>query len=57
MEQIHKEFLNLVLERNPGMTPRNVLRVALKHPGKALKRLIKDPQAIKILFRRIIKKK
>ena len=56
MEQIHKEFLNLVLERNPGMAPRNVLKVALKHPDKAIKRLVKDPKAIKILLRRIIRK-
>jgi anaerobic magnesium-protoporphyrin IX monomethyl ester cyclase len=56
MEQIHKEFLNLVLERNPGMIPMNVLKVALKHPDKAIKRLVKDPQAIKILLRRILKK-
>jgi len=57
MEQIHKEFLNLVLERNPGMAPRNVLKVALKHPKKAIKRLVKDPRAIKILLKRIIKRK
>jgi len=56
MEEIHKEFLNLVLERNPGMAPRNVLKVALKHPDKAIKRLLKDPRAIKILLRRLLKK-
>jgi len=56
MEEIHKEFLNLVLERNPGMAPKNILRVALKHPDKAIKRLVKDPQAIKILLRRLVAK-
>lgn len=57
MEQIHKEFLNLVMERNPGMNPRNVFRVAIKHPGKAIKRLIGNPKSLSILIRRIFKKK
>lgn len=57
MEEIHKEFLNLVLERNPGMAPRNVLRAALKHPSKAIKRLIKDPESIKTLLKRVMKRK
>ncbi len=56
MEEIHKDFLNLVLERNPGMAPKNVLKVALKHPGKAIKRLLKDPQAVRILLKRILRK-
>jgi len=57
MEKIHNEFLNLVLEKNPGMAPKNVLKVALKHPGKAIKRIIKNPSAIKVLMRRVMKKK
>ena len=56
MEQIHQEFLNLVMERNPGMTPKNVLKVAIKHPGKAIKRVIRNPKAFSILIKRIFKK-
>lgn len=55
MNKIHKEFLDLVLERNPGMSPKNVLRVAVKHPGKAIKRLIENPKSIEILLKRIFK--
>jgi len=55
MEQIHQEFLNLVMERNPGMTPKNVLKVAIKHPGKAIKRVIRNPKAFSILIKRIFK--
>ena len=56
MERIHNDFLNLVLERNPGMAPKNIFKVALKHPKKAIKRIIKNPKAILTIFRRIIKK-
>lgn len=53
MEKIHNEFLNLVLEKNPGMTPKNVLKVALKHPKKAIGRIIKNPKSITILLKRM----
>ena len=49
-------FLNLTLERNPSMTAKNILRVALKHPGKATKRLIKDPRSFAVIFKRMIKR-
>ncbi len=53
MQEIHKEFLNLVMERNPGMAPKNVLRVAIRHPGKAIRRLIENPKSFSILIKRI----
>ncbi|MDD5193376.1 MAG: radical SAM protein [Candidatus Nanoarchaeia archaeon] len=56
MEKIHQEFLNLVLEKNPGMAPKNILKVAVKHPFKAAKRLIKNPESGITIFKRLIKK-
>jgi radical SAM superfamily enzyme YgiQ (UPF0313 family) len=57
MEKIHKSFLNLVLEKNPGMAPKNVFKAALRHPSKAVKRLIENPKSIPILIKRIFKHK
>ncbi|MDO8517239.1 MAG: radical SAM protein [Nanoarchaeota archaeon] len=56
MEKINQDFLNLVLERNPGMAPKNILKVALRHPKKAITRLIKNPKAVITIFKRIFKK-
>jgi len=55
MKEIDNEFLNLVMERNPGMAPKNVLRVVLHHPVKAFRRIIDNPNSIKILIKRILK--
>ncbi len=55
MDKIHNDFLNLVLERNPGMAPKNILRVAIKHPKKAIKRIIENPRYVLTIFKRIIK--
>lgn len=49
-------FLNLTLEKNPSMTAKNILRVALKHPEKAVKRLIEDPRSFAVIFKRMIKR-
>ncbi|MBI2630273.1 radical SAM protein [Candidatus Pacearchaeota archaeon] len=56
MEEINKEFMNIVLENNPGMSPKNLLKVAIKHPHKAIKRVIENPRAIFSLIKRIFKK-
>ena len=55
MEKITKEFLELVLERNPGMAPKNIFKVALKHPKKAIKRILDNPRSIIIILKRILK--
>ena len=52
MEKIHTDFLNLVLEKNPGMAPKNVLKVAVNHPFKAIKRFLKDPKSVRIMLKR-----
>ncbi len=55
LQEFWQYFLNLTLERNPSMTAKNILKVAFKHPGKAVKRLIKDPRSFAVIFRRMIR--
>ncbi len=55
MEKIYKSFLNLALEKNPQMSPKNILKVALRHPKKAIKRLIENPKSAIVIFKRLIK--
>jgi len=54
MKKIHNDFLNLVYETNPGLDPRTVINVALKHPKKAVIRLLKNPGAALVVFKRIL---
>ncbi|HTY43628.1 MAG TPA: radical SAM protein [Patescibacteria group bacterium] len=55
MEEIHNDFLNLVMERNPGMSTKNVFKVAIKHPIKAIKRVFKSPESINVFFKKMFK--
>jgi radical SAM superfamily enzyme YgiQ (UPF0313 family) len=55
MEKIHKEFLELALERNPGMNFENILRATIKHPKKAILRTIKNPKSILTIIKRYLK--
>lgn len=55
MKKINNDFLNLVLEKNPGMTPKNILKVAISHPKKALKRIISNPRYIFTIIKRLLK--
>ncbi len=57
MQAIYNSFLNMVLEMNPGMTPRNILRVAIKRPDKAIKRIISNPRAVFSIIKRIMHRK
>ncbi len=54
--EIWQDLLNLTLEKNPQTAPKNLLRVALKHPEKAIRRLIRDPRSGVVIFKRIVKK-
>jgi radical SAM superfamily enzyme YgiQ (UPF0313 family) len=56
MREIHKEFLNLVMQRNPGMAPRNVIRVAMQHPVKAMRRAFRNPKDLMVIMDRMINK-
>ena len=55
MREIHNDFLNLVLKINPGMAPKNVFKVALRHPKKAIKRIIENPKSIPTLLKRLLR--
>lgn len=57
MERIQKDFMNLTLEKNPGLKPGNIIKVAIKHPKKALMRVIKDPESIFVVLKRMVKRK
>jgi len=54
MKKIHNEFLNLVYEKNPGLAPKNILKTALKHPDKAIKRIYNNPNALKVILKRFV---
>lgn len=54
MRVIHNEFLSIVYQKNPGLKPKNVLKVALRHPKKAIKRAVENPQILKVLIKRFI---
>ena len=56
MEKIHKEFLELALEKNPGMKFNSIFRVALKHPKKAVLRIINNPKSIMTIIKRSLRK-
>ncbi|MEK6860319.1 MAG: radical SAM protein [Nanoarchaeota archaeon] len=56
LQEIWKDFLNLTLEKNPQTNPGNILKVAIKHPKKAIKRLIKDPKSGIVILKRLFKK-
>jgi|TARA_Y100000034_G_C6900867_1_gene416660 radical SAM superfamily enzyme YgiQ (UPF0313 family) len=53
MEKIHNEFLDLTLKRNPGMSPGNIINVAIKHPKKTIKRIIKNPKSVITILKRL----
>jgi len=53
MKTIHQEFINLALRKNPGLNPKNLIKVSLKHPFKAIKRIVENPKSISILFGRL----
>ncbi len=55
MEKIHDDFLNLLLERNPGTNPKNILKVSIKHPAKAIKRVFKSPKHVLTILKRLLK--
>ena len=55
LQETWKYFLNLSLEKNEQMAPKNILKVALKHPKKAIIRLIKNPKSVIVIFKRMIK--
>lgn len=55
LQEYWEYFLDLALERNAQTAPKNILKVALRHPGKAIKRLIKNPKSAIVIFKRIIK--
>lgn len=57
LDKIYKEFLDLVLERNPGMNLSNIMRVAIRHPRKAIKRTFSNPKYIKTIIKRMFRKK
>ncbi len=57
IEEIHKDFLNIALRMNPGMTPKNVIMAALKHPKKAIFRVIDNPKSILTLLKRVLNNK
>ena len=53
MENIKKEFINLALKRNPGMTPKDMLKISIKHPNKAITRIIENPKSIITILKRL----
>ena len=57
LNRLWKDFLNLTLERNAQVAPINLFRAALKHPGKAVKRLLDNPKSTIVIAKRIIKGK
>lgn len=54
LQEIWNDFLNLAMEKNAQMAPKNILRVALKHPDKAIIRLVKNPKAAIVILRRML---
>ena len=56
LQEIWNDFLNLALKNNPQAAPKNILKVAIKHPGKAIRRLIENPRAGLVILKRILKK-
>lgn len=57
MKKIHNKFLNLVYQVNPGTSPKNLFKVALKNPKKAIMKVIKNPSSLAVLVNRLIRKK
>ena len=57
LQKIWNDFLNLTLEKNAQVSAKNIFRVALKHPKKAIMRLIKNPSSLKVILKRMIEKK
>ncbi len=55
LNELWKDFLNLTLERNVQVSPKRLFKISLKHPGKAIKRLIDNPRSALILTRKIFK--
>ena len=55
MEKLNQDFINLALRKNPGLTPKNLIKVSLKHPFKAITRLIKNPRSAITILKRIVK--
>ena len=55
LQEIWYDFINLSLERNAQMAPKNLMRVALKRPGKAIKRLIENPKSAVVIMKRMMK--
>ncbi len=56
MKKIYNSFMNMVMEKNPGMAPKNILKVAFKHPKKAIKRIFENPSSMLSVLKRLIKK-
>ncbi len=56
MEEIRNEFEKIILEKNPGLSPRNILNVAIRHPSKAVRRLLENPGAVPVILKRMLKK-
>jgi anaerobic magnesium-protoporphyrin IX monomethyl ester cyclase len=54
MNEIHNDFLNVVYEKNPGLDSKTVLKVAIKHPKKAIKRVLKNPRAVVVILQRML---
>lgn len=55
LQRIWQEFLNMTLEMNPQTNPKNMMRVALRHPGKAIMRMVKNPSSVVTILKRIRK--
>jgi len=53
--EIWNDFLNLTMEKNAQMSPKNIFKVAIKHPAKAIRRLIGNPRSAAVILKRIIK--
>ena len=56
LNELWKDFLNLTLERNSQVSPKRLFKISLKHPSKAIKRLIYNPRSVLVLARKIWKK-
>ncbi|MDO8528368.1 MAG: radical SAM protein [Nanoarchaeota archaeon] len=57
LDELWREFLNLTLERNAQTSPKRLLKVALKHPDKAIRRFIYNPKSVLVLVKKMFKQK
>lgn len=53
MKKIHEEFMEMSIEKNPGMAFKNILKITLRHPIKAVKRVLANPRTILAVLKRV----